>query len=77
MTGSAASSFAVIILTVQSLSRTVLRSTTLPSTSPAQATLARPSLMSFAMSYTLFASLYSFDEPSFNVIFIFVISFLV
>ena len=69
MTRSPSSSLAVIILSVQSLSRTVLKSTISPSTSPAQAALASPSLISAAMSYTDFASLYSFDEPSFNVIF--------
>lgn len=53
MTRSPSSSLAVIILSVQSLSRTVLKSTISPSTSPAQATLASPSLISFEISYTL------------------------
>ena len=48
MTRSPSSSLAVMILSAQSLSRTVLKSTISPSTSPAQATLASPSLISFA-----------------------------
>ena len=46
-----------------------------PSTSPAHATLARPSLISAAMSITDFASAYSFLEPSFNVIIMIRVSF--
>ena len=63
-------SFAVKIFKEQSSSTIVLKSTTSPLISPAQATLASPSLISNAISYTDLLSAYSFTEPSFNVIFI-------
>ena len=66
---SPAGSLAVRIFNSQSCSTTVRRSTTSPFTSPAQATLARPSLISAAMSITDIACAYSFTLPSFNVIF--------
>ena len=64
-------SLAVQISSRQSCSTMVRRSTTSPSTLAQQAALARPSLMSMAMSYTLLLSSYSFTEPSFKIIFMF------
>ena len=60
----------VRMLTSASLSTTVLRSQTSPSTSPTQATLARPSLRSLAMSMMDIGEAYSFLLPSFSVIII-------
>ena len=65
-----ASESKVRMLTSASLSTTVLRSQTSPSTSPTQAALARPSLMSFAMSMIDIGEAYSFLLPSFSVIII-------
>ena len=64
------------IFKVQSLSTIVRRSFTSPSISATQAILARPSLMSFAMSMTAIGCAYSLKEPSFNVTFMFILLFL-
>ena len=69
-------SFAVKMLKWQSLSTTVLKSASSPSISATQAILARPSLMSFAMSRTDIGFSYSLTEPSFNVIFILILLFM-
>ena len=62
---------------LQSLSMTVRRSSTSPFTSPAQAILARPSLMSAAISMMDFGSEYSLVLPSFSVMIICFTSFFV
>ena len=62
---------------LQSLSMTVRRSSTSPFTSPAQAILARPSLMSVAISMMDFGSEYSLVLPSFSVMIICFTSFFV
>ena len=71
ITESASLSFNVIRLSSQSLSISSLKSCITPFTSPATTFLAKPSLMSLAISIILFLLSYSFTEPSFNVIFIF------
>ena len=55
----------------QSSEISVLRSTISPLTFAQVAALANPSLISFAMSSTDMLAAYSFEEPSFNVIFMF------
>ena len=69
------SSFRVRMFSSQSLSMTVLKSTTSPFSSPATVIRASPSLKSWAISYTDLLSAYSFTEPSFSVIFILTLLF--
>ena len=64
----------VRISSSQSSLTTCLRSTTSPLTLAEVATLARPSLISFVISSTDILPSYSLKDPSFNVIFIIIMS---